>query len=116
MEQTKLINLLEKTYQKTIEGKLIWEVTGRDNAFQAALPTGAFEIRKQSVQNIDYINFSIYNANGDLIESIDENQIHVTINDISGAFFLDRLFTAVRSKALNIDKTIDDILNDLNGK
>lgn len=99
-----------KIYNKSQEGSLSWKPTVEERTFELQLPSGTFSITENGE---DYL-IQIMNADGVVIEYIWDKDIDPVIDGEPSYPVLKSLYTLARSKALGLDKTIDDMLKYLN--
>jgi hypothetical protein len=106
----KLLDLIYKVYKKTIDGSISWKPTVDDYSFIVVLNNGGFTIS----QNGEDYSISIHNADGVLIETIWDRDLPAGIVDENSFTLVSSLYAMARSNALGLDKTIDDMLDNLN--
>jgi len=103
----KVHDVLNKLLEETTARRVRWEDTGRESSFRVNLPNGLIRIDEQQGSNnfesVYIIN--IYNAKNRLIETIDDN-------DTDDPLLRD-LFRAARSTALNVEETLDGLMQDI---
>jgi hypothetical protein len=105
----KIISLVNALIAKTANDRAVWVKTSRESEYKLQFETGAVTIdnwASDSVE-IDSIDLSIYNKNGDRIETFYYN---IGVDEYS---FLSRLYTAIHKRYYLIDETIDGIFKEI---
>ena len=108
MNNEKLHELMIRLNEKTLAKQIIWKKSSGSEEFKLSLKTGPITIQKvQQRYNSAYIEISLYNLDGDMIENHIVSEAH---KDYQAA--LD-LFTNVRRTFYKVEETLDDILSQL---
>jgi len=116
MDDQKFNLVLDKLLEKTKKGKLEWETTANRNTFLAVLQDSAISINHgyQSANDVfdecHLYTFDFRNENGDVVESIAVSDSTENSEKYEKA---GQIFELARSQSLNIDKTLDYILEQL---
>lgn len=111
MVNERIIKLVERLHQRTLDGKIIWEQTDKEGVFQTAFPEYSLKISK-SEDSQDYsvsIFLQIYNKDGILIEKIHDSQLLPMVPFST----MEELYDTARRTVMGVDKAIDDILSEL---
>lgn len=120
MSYPKLWKVVETIKRKTDNGTLKWSQTETSGVFQVAFPSYAVRVSKKensssSIGSIvlgkDYHIFSVYNDEGDLVESATTYQL-MKINDDAPST-LSGLYETARRQAMGVEDALDSILDDL---
>jgi len=111
MVNERIVKLIERLHQRTMDGKITWEQTNIEGVFQIAFPEYSLKISK-SESSHDYsisIFLQIYNKDGILIEGVHDGQLMPMIPFST----MEELYYNARRTAMGVDKAIDDILSEL---
>ncbi len=116
MDDQKFNLVLDKLLEKTKEGKLEWETTANRKTFLAVLQDSAISINHSYRDANDVFDasslytFDFRNADGKVVESI---AVFDSTEDNEKYKKASQIFELARSQSLNIDKTLDHILEQL---
>jgi hypothetical protein len=102
--EDRLHSLAQQLIEATRARRVTWTATGTDR-FQLSLPTGAVVIESPET---GYAAMHVYDDSGNHIESLNETNATAPWDDT-----LHALWDAARNSALNIDKVLDSILEDV---
>lgn len=117
MEQQKMLDLINRLYDKTISEELKWEETGKENSFQVSFSNFTLRINDERVLFMlgrplgtrgGYL-LDIHNWQGNLIETINSS-------DFEGSNIEEKMKTIyeeARRQVMNVDKAIDELLEEL---
>lgn len=105
----KLKELIKRVTEKNELDKIIWEKTSVDTEFKASIGKATITVNNFQDQDGENYVFKIYNTNGDQIEDI----ILMDSMEDNNIILLKDLYSSVIECYYKVDKTIDDILNDL---
>lgn len=106
--------LIERLIDNTDQGKLQWEKTNRSAQFMACMSkVDILVMHDLSLNKITY-TFAIETKEGSTIDFIKASEKESTIFVSDDFILLSNIYEKARRNALNIDKTIDDILGELN--
>jgi len=107
--------LVARLYKATADGKLAWQDTTRENAFQASFPTLSVVL---SYVGDDYI-IQVVNSDGELADVFTD----ANLREVQGAPYgshwyqtMKELYTLARRKARGADAALDEILSALDEK
>ena len=121
MAYSKLADLTTSLYQRTIEGKIDWEITTMDGVYQTSLANHSIQISLQPSRTAegDDIRISIINDEGNEVESFLDVDMKMEWFNAIGEDqhpykIMLEFYHLVRRTALGAEKTISDILGELN--
>jgi hypothetical protein len=107
----KEIELIARIREKTLHEGLQWIETGNADSFQVSFPDSSIIILLRTGNNGEDIVFQILNSSGEIIREIDDAEIS---EQLSGGYnYMKEIWSQARSVALNVDRTIDNILKEL---
>jgi len=111
MASDKMVELVKKLVQRTVEGKVPWEQTESDGVFQAAFPGYAVRIFSRLEENrFDYV-LCLFNEEGVKIEEVTDVDLR---DKIPAAFLIMKeMHDAARRKAMGVEEALDRILAEL---
>lgn len=99
--------ILERLLERTKEGKLEWKSTADKNTFLVVLKDSSISIQGNEAYGLGIYEFSFRNEDGEIIQSV---RIFHSDEEFEKA---QSLFNSIRRHALNIDQTLDHILEQL---
>jgi hypothetical protein len=107
MSTDKMIKIAERLLVKTKEGSISWEETEDEYCFQTSLTEYSIRIKGPKMANPFGTSYFIklLNQKGTELESISDKDAKPGL--------LEDLYSIARKNALNVDKAIDDILNEI---
>ena len=116
MNDEKLLEIAEKLLERTRAGRIVWSETVDSNTYTAAFPDYSVTIAyiqptmvNAGTTSFDGYIFSVFNENGTEVES-------TRYGGGKGAeTILGALYESARSRALNSDEILDDLLTRLSG-
>src|SRR4051812_36186089 len=109
-EPPKIVTLTERLLDRTRRGELKWEVTDRDEAFATVLQGGSIVVSKLVTQ----YTIAVRNERGALIEEADVSPEYAASPiEVALARALPTLHETVRRQVLDVDRTLDNILDQL---
>ncbi len=117
MIDKKFAMLVEKLYNKTIDGDIEWEKTDIEGVFQASFPNYSIRLSTEKIHYqeddtiTEYYYFNIYNSEGKLIESTDNYQLSDSLEDSYDK--MEKMYHIARRRSLGVEKAIDDLLSEL---
>lgn len=115
MSLAKIAILVPKLHKQTIDGKLEWEQTDREGAFQTSFPNSSIRISVRPSESLlsfqnDYV-ISIYNSSGILIESASDVDIK---NELDNSYnLMKEMHETARGYALGVEQALDSIISEL---
>ena len=120
MAYRRLAELTYRLYRKTLEGKIDWEVTASVDVYQASLASHSILISVQPSQTAagEDVKIVIVDGEGNIVETFLDVDLDVSWFSEMGAelgpytLMLD-LYNQARRFALGSEKSIQDILNEL---
>jgi len=103
--------IAEKLINKTDLGQAIWTKTSRDSEFKLELTKSSITTDLWDDGGIKWIDFCIYNVNGDPIEreAFSENQV-------SDFTLLEKVYESANKSYYKIDETLKTIFDELDGE
>ncbi|WP_458718197.1 hypothetical protein [Pseudomonas gregormendelii] len=109
MSESKIVRLIQGVVRQTNAGKIDWEVTEREEVFQASFTNYSIRLSQtEADMGVDYW-LTIINNEGLVIESVSDVQIR---EELDGAYrIMESLYANARRVALGVDKALDDLLN-----
>ena len=113
MDHSKMIALLLKVHQQTLEGRLAWEETEFPEVFQVAFTTNTVRIGIASSKGrgADLYYLSIYNAAGSRLETAFHHELSDEMPDSYDV--MKQIHELARRKAMGVDQAIDKLLAEL---
>jgi len=106
----KMLKIIDRLHQHSVEGKVIWRETERTDSFQVSFSGYSVRTdvrRSRKTPGAQEYFVSVLNANGDVMEEIGDE-------DLEDYFVLMKeLFEMARRKALGVDGALDQILDEL---
>ncbi len=112
MENEKLWALIRKLKARTLEDRVAWEGTTRENAYQAAFPGYSIVISNVADEEWgrdDYF-LSIYDTEGRLVEKVSDAQLDAGMAKKEAHGLLGEVFDAARRQALGVDEALDAVM------
>lgn len=124
MNTKKSYDLVEKIFEKTISGKLKWEQTLDENVFQVIFPEYAVKISweepncetltEEQAELLNEIHkfpvLKVYNSIGNQIQEIGFYEIY---NEDNIYKKLCEIYEEAKNIAYNVDKSIDELMTEL---
>jgi hypothetical protein len=109
MSESKIVRLIQGVVRQTSAGKIDWEVTEREEVFQASFANYSIRLsHSEADMGVDYW-LTIINNEGLVIESVSDVQVR---DELDGAYkIMEGLYANARRVALGVDKALDDLLN-----
>ncbi|OQP44881.1 hypothetical protein A4H97_11020 [Niastella yeongjuensis] len=101
--------LIVKLKQKTLNKETIWSKTSRNEEYKLVLDKGAITIDKWDSDSVSYIDISIINDRGDVIDRIQVSDGE-ELNDYN---LLSELHAAAKRAYYKVDETIKSIFIEL---
>lgn len=113
MTEEKIAALILKLVERTLAGSIHWDSAGlKKDSYQFSVPNNTIEISEsQNSYGNDYYQLSIFDTNGQEIESMDESEFERQV-PVAGRTMRD-LFVAARRSSHNVDKQLDEIMSAL---
>ncbi|MBB3124554.1 hypothetical protein FHS04_002077 [Mesoflavibacter sabulilitoris] len=105
----KLKELIRRLTEKNQSDKIIWKKTSTETEFKATIGNSTITVNNFDDQDGENYTFTIYNKNGEKIEDI---LLMDSMGD-NNIILLKELYSSVIETYYQVDKTIDDILDDL---
>lgn len=118
MTKEKIFGFIKLLIDKTESEEIKWNKE-KENTFSVLIKNNSVLIRyvlnlslagRSTIQKISYI-FKIINSSNEVIYSLNPKNDLVNIEYYE---LLRNLYEVVKNKYLNVDKTLDDMINDLN--
>jgi len=117
MMSDKTYQIIEKVKEMTEAGKIEWEPTEKDDAFQASFADFTIRIllipTRHAAEGNDVV-FEIYNSNGNLVESADDVDMGAYYSDSYAD--MNEFYDTARGYALGVEQTLDSIIETLKKK
>jgi|WetSurMetagenome_2_1015567.scaffolds.fasta_scaffold115988_2 hypothetical protein len=114
MAYDKIIKLVEKLYDKTMENKIQWEqIFLEGGIYQASFPEFTIKIKQLNRGGDNFIIIQIYNSVGELIDEIDDADVQKENPDFVAYELMHDLFEKARRIAMGTDQAIDKIISAL---
>ncbi len=112
MAEQKIIVFVQRLYEATRVGKVTWAKTVKEGFFASAFPEYSVQVGRTGQQSNPIFLLFIFDSSGNVIEQVDVNSAR------DGSFYqmAKTFYEAVRSKAMGVDKAIDDILSAIDRK
>ncbi|MCD8413699.1 hypothetical protein [Tenacibaculum finnmarkense] len=107
--RAKLKVLIKRITEKNQQDKIIWEKTSTETEFKATIGKATITINNWVDEDGENYQFEIYNIDGERIENI---LLMDSLGD-DNILLLHELYSTVIESYYQVDKTIDDILDDL---
>jgi hypothetical protein len=109
-EDEKLLALLQRIYDKTLQGELRWEPTANGRAFVVAFARFSLSLERlyEASEDSNYILLRISNDQGQTIEELTEGKA-VQI----GFRNMNNLYERARRIAMGFDEALDELLIEL---
>jgi hypothetical protein len=104
--------LINNLHRLTLQNKLEWRQTERDDVFQVSFPDYAVRLSvRQSRQQSDALEYvvSLVNDVGDMIDQVGDEDFE----DRSNYGVLKEMYEMARRSALGVDQALDSILSQL---
>ncbi|GEM_PF-2086141 len=113
MADTRLLQLVLRLKELTDKGKVDWEETVEEDAFQAAFPEYVVKIRNHRYMTLpDDISVQIFNGNGVMVESATGRELEGVASNSTGLReLMNTLYESARRKALGGEKAVSDLLS-----
>ncbi|MBN2223272.1 MAG: hypothetical protein JW765_01205 [Deltaproteobacteria bacterium] len=120
MADVKLVKLIKLLADRTNQGSLQWGQTEEKGVFQTSFPNSSVRIESITDKipdggDVTYIGLSVYNSEGDLVESINSFDTS-NLGGRTGMDLMDKLYEAARRKAMGVDKVLDQTISYLEKK
>lgn len=108
MIESKIVRIIQGVVRQTNAGKIDWDVTEREDVFQASFPNYSIRLSyTESAMGVDYW-LTVLNDEGVVIESVSDVDVR---DELDGAYkIMERLYANARRVALGVDKALDDLL------
>lgn len=113
MVSEKELALVRKIHDKTLLGELKWEKTLIETEYQVSFTTSSISISLEGSldDSSALLVLNIINDEGILIKRMTDEDL---IDQMHNSFiFMKEIYINAKSKALNIENTIDELLKDL---
>ena len=109
--QEKVVALVQRLYDKTMLGDLVWEETSQHYVFQAAFPNlivklGCFD----QADDLEYY-IALLNESGLEIDRLTASELHSVSR--SSYILLKNLFHLAKRQALEVDAALDALIGEL---
>ncbi len=111
MPDPKRVALLNRLLEKTYQGKVLWEPSIDEGAFQANFSGYSVRLFPRGAQYI----LQIYNEEGSLIEEFNDEELIGGIFPVTGGAFstMGQIYAMARRVVLGVDKALDTLLSEL---
>jgi len=109
-EDEKLLSLLRRIYEKTVQGELRWEPTANGSAFVVAFARFSLSLQRLYDQAEDsyYVLLRISNDKGQTIEELYQaSAVRIGFRN------MDELYERARRIAMGLDEALDELLTEL---
>ncbi len=115
MTDDRMNELIKRLHEQTISGRVVWEKTADKAIFQASFPTYAIRISSKYGLDDAIYEVSIYDKDGDVVESVDTDDRWADSNDLplETRHMVANLYARARRMALDVDKALDTLLETL---
>ena len=115
MTDDRLQELVKRLYEQTDKGKVVWEKTPDKKTFQASFPTHAIRISVKDFFGDAVYEVSIYDKEGDMVERIETNSVWESTTSLPAEMspIVADLYSRARRMALDVDQTLDTLLQTL---
>jgi hypothetical protein len=113
MRDPKMVRLISKLAAKTFSRELAWASTEVDGWFEVTFPEYSIRIFQQLRRGETFIVLRIYNANGQLIDEVDDSGFELSDFSEEPFSFMSKLYDAARRSAFGVDVAVDNILSSL---
>jgi hypothetical protein len=111
-DPTLLPKLVVRLQDLTTEGKIDWQETANENAFQATVGQFVVTIHREKANWDDWdYHISVVDLKGTLIDEAWAG--HTTLAKLKPDYGLFHLYDGARRKAINADKALSDLLSSL---
>ena len=109
-EDEKLLALLKRIYDKTLQGELRWEPTANGAAFTVAFARFSLSLQRlyEASEDSEYILLRISNDHGQTIDELPEGKaVRIGFRSMS------ELYERARRIAMGFDEALDELLTEL---
>jgi hypothetical protein len=109
-EDEKLLALLQRIYDKTVQGELHWEPTANASVFVVAFARFSLSLQRvyEPAEDSDYVLLRISNDQGQTVEELSEGAaVRIGFRDMS------KLYERARRIAMGLDEVLDELLTEL---
>lgn len=114
MAYDKIVKLVEKLHERTINGKVQWEkLIFEEGIYQAIFPGYTIRISQIDRGGLPFIVIQIYNEDGELVEEVDDSDVAKEHPVFVAYELMSDLLENARRIAMGSDKAIDKILSAL---
>lgn len=112
MINEKLRLLIDKLLEKTIANQVNWNQSSGYNGYQLILSNGSLSVDNfwDDDSNQSYISVTLYNDNGENIDSITAG----SRKESDDYLYLENFYKIVKRKYLKADETIDSFFKEIN--
>lgn len=110
MADPKLLTLVTRLLKRTSEGKITWQVTNKEDVYEAQFSNFTVRLFYESP---DYI-IQIFNNQNELIEELKDTDFRGQLIEGEGYFTaFDKLYKLARRQAHGVERAIDRLLAEL---
>ena len=102
----KLLALILKVVEKTLQGKIDWKKGALLNSFSYSIMNTSVAVSISNINNVDYAYFSVMDENGLVIEYAGESFVWDPDKNQNPISYL---YSIAKRRALKIDETIGNI-------
>jgi hypothetical protein len=111
MADSKYWTLVRRLNAETKRGRIVWERTSQDGAYQAAFPGYTIVLTELDAPSMKYMR--ILNADGDVVEVVSDEEIDEGSRDHAAYKLMTETYKSARRQAMGIDTALDAILGTL---
>lgn len=117
MTQNSTVTLVERLHKRTLEGRLIWEETSRDDTLQVSFPNHVVQISERASRE-DFVGpnyvIRVLGPEGDILEEMSDEDIAKLIEDGDDVYQIMRdTYVVGRRTAKGVEGAIREILEAL---
>lgn len=108
--------LVKRLRDQTVNGKVEWERTATNGIYQASFPNYSIKIsegRSPQSDESPAIYVRIYNSEGTLIESFNDEDLPTDTGPNAPYAIMSQLFEFARRQAMGVDAALDSIMGAL---
>lgn len=109
MADKKQLDLVRALHAKTMDDKVIWEVTSEDEVFQAPFVNYSILLRKVGA---DYV-IEVMNSEGDVVDSFVDTDFEGYGGSPTAFGMMQQTYNRARQIALGTSKALDDLLGQI---